>query len=145
MQETWSQTHHCTWTTSDGLFKLLFEAFVIRILLASRSIEEARKLLGLKWHQVKTVTRMLKEGLLSYCDYQKGNAAIEGLNSKLQTVPSNVRDHRSFEGFSPGILFYCRTLDRQPKGSTEFHEEPVLKASHWQLGHEANLKNHIIP
>lgn len=66
---------------------------------------------------VKKVARMLKahtEGLLNYFDHRISNAAAEGLNSKIQTVKSNARGYRSFEGFRTSILFYCGKLDMQP-------------------------------
>ena len=40
------------WVEKNSRFTLLFEAFAIRALKAARSVEEARKLLGLNWHQV---------------------------------------------------------------------------------------------
>lgn len=66
---------------------------------------------------VKKVARMLKvhtEGLLNYFDHRISNAAAEGLNSKIQTVKSNARGYRSFEGFRTSILFYCGKLEMQP-------------------------------
>jgi len=43
---------------------LLFEAFAIRVLTAARSVEEARKLLGLNWHQVEAIkARAVQRGL----------------------------------------------------------------------------------
>ncbi|WP_419604830.1 transposase family protein, partial [Thiolapillus sp.] len=38
------------WAEKNSRFTLLFEAFAIRVLNAARSVEEARKLLGLNWH-----------------------------------------------------------------------------------------------
>lgn len=43
------------WATKNSRFTLLFEAFAIKLLLAARSIEEARKLLGLNWHQLNDI------------------------------------------------------------------------------------------
>jgi len=66
---------------------------------------------------VKKVARMLKthmDGLLNYFDHRISNAAAEGLNSKIQTVKSNARGYRSFEGFRTSILFYCGKLEMQP-------------------------------
>lgn len=45
------------WSGKNSRFTLLFEAFAIRVLQASRSVEDARKLLGLNWHQVNTIKK----------------------------------------------------------------------------------------
>jgi len=40
------------------------EAFAVRVLKAARSVEEARKLLGLNWHQVDAIkARAVERGL----------------------------------------------------------------------------------
>ncbi len=52
------------WAEKNSRFTLLFEAFAIRVLNAARSVEEARKLLGLNWHQVDAIkARAVKRGL----------------------------------------------------------------------------------
>jgi len=52
------------WAGKNSRFTLLFEAFAIRVLTASRSVEEARKLLGLNWHQVEAIkARAVQRGL----------------------------------------------------------------------------------
>ncbi len=52
------------WAAKNSRFTLLFEAFAIRVLTAARSVEEARKLLGLNWHQVETIKdRAVQRGL----------------------------------------------------------------------------------
>jgi transposase len=66
---------------------------------------------------VKKVAKMLKNhlnGLLNYFHHRISNAVAEGLNSKIQTVKSNARGYRSFEGFRTSILFYCGKLDMLP-------------------------------
>ena len=60
---------------------------------------------------------MLKKHLaniLTYFDHSISNAAVEGLNSKIQMTKSNVRDYRSFKGFRVSILFHCGTLKMEP-------------------------------
>ncbi|WP_037338961.1 ISL3 family transposase, partial [Saccharospirillum impatiens] len=47
-------------------------------------------------------------------DHRISNAVAEGLNSKIQTVKSNARGYRSFEGFRTSILFHCGKLDMLP-------------------------------
>jgi len=52
------------WAGKNSRFTLLFETFAIRVLTASRSVEEARKLLNLNWHQVETIkSRAVQRGL----------------------------------------------------------------------------------
>ena len=52
------------WAGKHSRFTLLFEGFAIRILQAARSIEEARKLLKLNWHQVNDIKdRAVERGL----------------------------------------------------------------------------------
>lgn len=66
---------------------------------------------------IKEKARMIKNHLpniLTYFKHQISNAVAEGLNSKIQTIKSNARGYRSFEGFRHSILFYCGGLDMQP-------------------------------
>lgn len=52
------------WAEKNSRFTLLFEAFALRVLQASRSVEEARKLLKLNWHQVEAIkARGVERGL----------------------------------------------------------------------------------
>jgi len=57
------------WAGKNSRFTLLFEAFAIRVLQAARSVEEARKLLGLNWHQVDAIkARAVERGLARRAD-----------------------------------------------------------------------------
>lgn len=52
------------WAGKHSRFTLLFERFAIRVLKAARSVEEARKLLKLNWHQVNAIkARAVERGL----------------------------------------------------------------------------------
>ncbi|MGD8570233.1 MAG: ISL3 family transposase [Gammaproteobacteria bacterium] len=52
------------WAGKSSRFTLLFEAFAVRVLQAARSVEEARKLLKLNWHQVEAIkARAVQRGL----------------------------------------------------------------------------------
>lgn len=53
------------WAGKHSRFTLLFEAFAIRVLQVSRSVEEARKLLRLNWHQLESIKRRAVERGLS--------------------------------------------------------------------------------
>lgn len=53
------------WAEKHARFTLLFEAFAISVLRAARSVEEARKLLRLNWHQVETIKKRAVERGLS--------------------------------------------------------------------------------
>jgi len=66
---------------------------------------------------IKAKARMIKSHLdntLTYFKHRISNAASEGLNSKIQTVKSNARGYRSFDGFRNSILFYCGGLEMAP-------------------------------
>lgn len=66
---------------------------------------------------IKAKARMIKNHLpniLTYFKHPITNAVAEGLNSKIQTVKSNARGYRSFNGFRNSILFYCGRLDMVP-------------------------------
>ena len=59
-----AKTVKVPWAAKNSRFTLLFEGFAVRVLQAARSIEEARKLLGLNWHQVDAIkTRAVQRGL----------------------------------------------------------------------------------
>lgn len=46
---------HVPWAEPHGRFTLLFEAFAIRVLMASSSIEKGRQLLGLSWSAAQNI------------------------------------------------------------------------------------------
>ena len=59
-----AKTVNAPWAGKNSRFTLMFEAFSIRVLQAARSVEEARKLLGLNWHQVEAIkARAVARGL----------------------------------------------------------------------------------
>ena len=63
-QEHGAKTVSAPWAGKNSRFTLMFEAFAIRVLQAARSVEEARKLLGLNWHQVDAIkARAVERGL----------------------------------------------------------------------------------
>jgi transposase len=63
-KEHGAKTVKAPWAEKNSRFTLLFEGFAIRVLQAARSVEEARKLLGLNWHQVEAIkARAVKRGL----------------------------------------------------------------------------------
>ena len=58
------KTVNAPWAGKNSRFTLLFESFAIRVLKAARSVEAARKLLGLNWHQVEAIkSRAVDRGL----------------------------------------------------------------------------------
>jgi len=66
---------------------------------------------------IKEKARMIKshlENILTYFKHRISNAAAEGLNSKIQSIKSNARGYRSFNGFRNSILFYCGDLNMVP-------------------------------
>lgn len=59
-----AKTIDAPWAGKHSRFTLMFEAFAVRVLQAARSVEEARKLLGLNWHQVEAIkSRAVERGL----------------------------------------------------------------------------------
>jgi transposase len=63
-KEHGAKTVTVPWAGKNSRFTLLFEGFAIRVLQAARSVEEARKLLGLNWHQVEAIKkRAVQRGL----------------------------------------------------------------------------------
>lgn len=59
-----AKTVEAPWAAKNSRFTLMFEALAIRILIAARSVEEARKLLRLNWHQVEAIKkRAVERGL----------------------------------------------------------------------------------
>jgi transposase len=66
------------WSSKNSRFTLLFEAFAIKLLLAARSVEEARKLLGLNWHQLNDIkARAVERGLSRREDEPVHNIGID--------------------------------------------------------------------
>jgi len=66
---------------------------------------------------VKEKAKMIKnhlDNILTYFSHRITNAVSEGLNSKIQTIKSNARGYRSFDGFRNSILFYCGRLNMLP-------------------------------
>lgn len=63
-KEHGAKTLKTPWAGKNSRFTLMFEAFAIKVLKAARSVEEARKLLKLNWHQVNTIkARAVERGL----------------------------------------------------------------------------------
>ncbi len=59
-----AKTVKAPWAEKNSRFTLLFEGFALRVLTAARSVEEARKPLGLNWHQVEAIkARAVQRGL----------------------------------------------------------------------------------
>jgi transposase len=49
--------------------------------------------------------------IMNYFDHRISNAAIEGINSKIQLLKSSARGFRNFENYRTAILFHCGGLD----------------------------------
>jgi transposase len=63
-KEHGAKTLKTPWAGKNSRFTLMFEAFAIKVLKAARSVEEARKLLKLNWHQVNAIkSRAVERGL----------------------------------------------------------------------------------
>ena len=68
-------------------------------------------------HVAKMLQRRL-DHLLTYMKYPITNAAVEGFNSKIQSLKSAARGFRSFANYRLRILFYCGKLDMLPASTT---------------------------
>lgn len=51
------KTASVPWAGKHSRFTLLFEAFAIRVIEASKSLQDAGRLLGLNWHQLHTIMK----------------------------------------------------------------------------------------
>jgi transposase len=99
------------WAGKNSRFTLLFEGFAIRVLQAARSIEEARKLLGLNWHQVNAI---------------KGRAVQRGLaRRKDVTIPYIGIDEKQFRS---GQCYISSLVDLQEGRVLDVVEERTEKA-----------------
>jgi hypothetical protein len=55
LPDSWRQNSRHSLGRKKNHFTLMFEAFAIRVLTAAPSVEEARKLLNMNWHQVEAI------------------------------------------------------------------------------------------
>ena len=79
-----------------------------------------------KWHwwathsrlrPITQVAKMLKrhlDNILTYLKHRITNAAVEGINSRIQQVKSAARGFRNFKNYRIAILFFCGKLDLYP-------------------------------
>jgi transposase len=66
--------------------------------------------------QVAKMLQRRLDHLLTYMKFPITNAAVEGFNSKIQSLKSAARGFRSFANYRLRILFYCGKLDLMPTG-----------------------------
>ena len=67
---------------------------------------------------VKKVARMMKKHLpniLSYFRHRITNAALEGINNKIQALIKKAFGYRNKDRFKNDILFHCGGLDLYPE------------------------------
>jgi len=77
-----AKTVKVPWAGKHSRFTLMFEVFAIRVFTAAHSVEEARKLLGVNWHQV---------------DASKARAVGRGLARRQETaIPYIGIDEKQF-------------------------------------------------
>jgi transposase len=104
------------WTGKNRRFTPLFEGFAIRVLQAARSIEEARKLLGLNWHQVNAIKGRAVE---------RGQARREEVN-----IPYIGIDEKQFRS---GQNYISSLMDLQEGRVLDMVEERTEKACKKQI------------
>ncbi len=67
---------------------------------------------------VKKVARMMKRHLpniVSYCKHRITNAALEGINNKIQSLIKKAYGYRNKDRFKNDILFHCGGLNLYPE------------------------------
>jgi transposase len=95
----------------NSRFTLLFEGLAIQVMQAARSIEEARKLLGLNWHQVNAI---------------KGRAVQRGLARREEvTIPYIGIDEKQFRA---GHRYISSLVDLQEGRVLDVVEERTGEA-----------------
>lgn len=108
-----ANTVKAPWAGKNSRFTLLFEAFAIRVLTAARSVEEARKLLGLNWHQVDAI---------------KARAVGRGLARRQETaIPYIGIDEKQFRS---GHHYISSMVDLEGGRVLEVVEERTESACH---------------
>jgi transposase len=102
------------WAGKHARFTLLFEAFAVRVLLAARSVEEARKLLRLNWHQVEAI---------------KKRAVERGLNRRKNSlIPYIGLDEKSFRKGMSFVTTCCDLENARVLDVTENRDEQSTKS-----------------
>jgi transposase len=109
-KEHGAKTVQVPWAGKNSRFTLLFEGFAVQVLQAARSVEEARKLLGLNWHQVEAIkTRAVQRGLsrreavaipylgIDEKQFRSGHQYISSLVDLQQGRVLDVVEHRTEE------------------------------------------------
>ena len=104
------KTAFLPWANKHSPFTLLFEAFAIEVLQISKSIQDARKLLGLNWHQTQAIMkRAVVRGLarrqedeitwlgMDEKSFRKGHNYISVLNDLDEGRVIEVSEGRSSE------------------------------------------------
>ena len=67
---------------------------------------------------IKKVARMMKRHLpniVSYCKHRITNAALEGINNKIQSLIKKAYGYRNKDRFKNDILFHCGGLNLYPE------------------------------
>lgn len=67
---------------------------------------------------IRKVAQTIKdhlENILTYCRHRITNAALEGINSRIQAVKARARGYRNHENFKTAIYFFCGGLDLYPR------------------------------
>lgn len=67
---------------------------------------------------IRRVAQTVKDHLdniLTYCRHRITNAALEGINSRIQAVKARARGYRNQENFKTAIYFFCGGLDLYPR------------------------------
>ena len=136
-KEHGAKTVKVPWAGKNSRFTLLFEGFAIRVLQAARSIEEARKLLGLNWHQVDAIkARAVQRGLsrrqavtipylgIDEKQFRSGHRYISSLVDLQQGRVLDVVENRTEEA--------CKSLIEQSLSETQQQQVTAVALDMWK-------------
>jgi transposase len=147
-KEHGAKTVSVPWAGKNSRFTLLFEGFAIRVLQAARSVEEARKLLGLNWHQVEAIKkRAVQRGLskreavtipylgIDEKQFRNGQCYISSLVDLQGGRVLDVVEDRKEEG--------CKALLEQSLSDEQRQEVTAVALDMWKA--YANAVGEILP
>jgi len=147
-KEHGAKTVNAPWAGKNSRFTLMFEAFAIRVLIAARSVEEARKLLGLNWHQVEAIkVRAVERGLKRREDVEIPFIGIDEkqFRSGHQYISSivDLQGGRVLDIVEERTEVACKTLISQALTAAQQKQVTAVALDMWKA--YANAVNEKLP
>lgn len=142
------KTVNAPWAGKNSRFTLLFESFAIRVLKAARSVEEARKLLGLNWHQVEAIkARAVERGLSRRKDSEIRYLGIDEkqFRSGHQYISSliDIEGSRVLEVVEERTEIACKMLIEQGLTKSQQSQVTAVALDMWKA--YANAVTELLP